>query len=1555
MPWKMILTSDMLPTTYIRPAVKVLYTLDSSPNHTMVARLGRPIPVEVIIPNMTPPSPLGASSSSFHHSPPPRQVRFGRIALKTCLGAVCMASPELLPDDKKDFIIYAVDPEETLRANQLRSPSSRGHASPTRSSSSASSRDRNDPSSSKLSSSPPRPKDAATSILVGKGYFNWALDEEGEGETTVTGRVRSDGRRLRYENGREYEEDINVLEVVIKLKESQARSKDKYFNLVRGLSSGSSFSAGSGSGSSSSARAVPHHATDVEVVSAAQRFRSSRHAESESQLSLHSEPDYPTSSYGAAERQIRRPTARPSPRSVPLTDRSLDRIISPKTAPQPLGASPNMAASATFPAAASSPALSALSPASALSSAASNPSALQLLTILHSLQQRSSKSAPEPAQQAQLENLLLQVAQVVGNSAATSPAAELVTTSEPAAGGSSSTSPVLSAGLPLEPILAPNARSPVPPSDGERMLPHPASIQQGKENQIRNSPADATSKNSPQIESSDSRRQSASFPSFDEDDVSSPVVQRKDGQDSAGRICYNCGTDVPTTWRILKLPAGSVVNNPAAEKGAGGDGNGDDSADAAWKPRYAGKKSPVETDGETRWSACNPCGLYYLKWHNSRPEYVWRKEHATKAYRERKALAEAAKRRREAVEAGSSKRLRISGSVDAASPYSVSTPRDANTHVNKVTFGDSGASDESMTSPNFDAATPASSSGRKSSMPRTLSEACHRDAEKLESQRSSKKKDKEKPLCKKQADREYVLDPSTGKWRSRRSMRENPEGKRPGRPKGSVKVPQNAKLTPKSSPATSGRDGSSTSAAQQSNGASAKAPPTSSPSKELITSSTGDVAKAKTAQQSSHQPNQKGPAAGQDQQDTEFRAPMPPRVGRQLPLLNFAQSSPVRPSMNASLMQADAVNAMPHFGAGMLQSPSRDVRFRVPSYLMNSSPGTMLDTLMSEADFDFEELGPLGSLQTPGTLLGNMAHNGQHTPQRLRRSPRKNPHGTISGQNPYASPSAKRSTSPLLGRGVRKGAAHIDSHCSPNARSAAPSSNDSPVTRSRTRSGQNVLHPALYSSSDGPSDGNGRSSSNVTSPASPSEKHKSKAVRGDGSKSKTASSLHSVGKSQLSSKQSQIEASARRARSAGDEADDDDNEPEAQFVKGPYQKTGSTSREGSAGLPSCPASPSLGRATRKLARELSSASAQSLPNGPAKLAQLDLPPSSPVFDHPTGRSTSTIEVDGWGRTPSMREIFPTPSDLDWPSDGSPATQSPAKPWAEEADGDKTEQQTSAAVSEAKEPAVQPTAQTAVVRRRPLPATVEDGSSSVSGSSPALSDDSPDASNGTLFDLLEDPYGILAASGFGISAEGGLTSLEMPMAPTEPSTQLTPTCSSAVVGAAGAAQPSISADKFNEISLHQAHEFAPHLSEFNSSGGVGIAAHVVGASGTAAAVQIATSDTTTTTSTAPEAATGVHGLDPTFLATLPPELSTLFSSPKKSIPPQIIEILASPTKSRPSRSTSRNPSPTKPSNPLVAQPHPAAYPSPTDDDQHDFTALFSNPDIQALLAEFEATA
>lgn len=1223
--------------------VKVLYTLDTSPHHTMVARLGYRIPVQVVVP--TPLSPLDANGGHYA-----RQVRFGRVPLKACLSAVCMASPELMPDDKRDYIIYAVDPEETFRAQQQTTPPRASVRQP-------SFRDQSDAGPSKLaSSSPVRPKE---SIFVGKGFFNWALEEQGEGDTTVSGRVRSDGRSVRYENGREYEEDINILEVVIKLKESQARNKDRHVSLVRNISS---------------------HA---EPPSRNAPLRASRMP---SQLALHSEPDYPTS----CDTDMNR-------------DRRLGQAVPVRVRPSTPAALQSKA-----PATASEQTITAMAAA-----AASNPQALQLLSILQSLQQRSAQSAPEPAQQAQLETLLQQVAMAL---VPAQPAADSTSVAE--------------------------------------------STDEGKKGAKRG----LTNKGS-------------RTPANEVDDSVSAADASHASEDH--KICYNCGAESASTWRNLQLPAGSLVNHPNAERPArrsdrsmsrpepaNGNSSDDNSADDV--PRYAGQPGPVETDGETRWSACNPCGIYYVKWKYSRPEYVWRAEHVRKGYKEH--TSKVGKRQSTDYETSGSKRVRA-----AKSPLPDASTSNPSSQNEKETF-----------------------------------------------------------INKKLLDRKPVWDEALGKYRSRRSIRENPSGNRPGRPKGSGKTGKTARRA-----------------------------------------SLGDNA--------ADSPN----ASAKKQAEHDFRAPLPPQTKPAQPrTVNFAQSSPIRPS-NASRLQSDS--ALYHLGGmGPLQSPSRDVRFRVPSYLMNSSPGTMMDTLMSEADFDFGSMPSVDMLQTPGTLLGNL---GGRAP--LRRSPRKNPLGTISGQNPYASPGR---VSPTFGK-ARGG--------------PLLSSNDSPVTRSRTKSGQDVLHPALFSSSDDVSNPEAKSSSTVTSPASPSLKGKSRA------------------KSQA--KVSLTRETARRATSAqsddADEDDSEDNAPEARLVKGPYQTMGgggSSSREGS--VPACPRSPSLARSVRQFARNLSSASIGgsagggspashwSMQNGRAKLASLDLPPSSPCFDHPTGESNVAPRMDAWGRTASMREMFPTPSELDWPSDGSPAADTKARSGMELVAQDRLQVPS-------------------VVRRRPLPATVEDASSSVSGSSPASSEASPDASDANLFDLLEDPYGILAASGFGIDATGALSAVGAGT-----NAQLTPTH-----------QPTVSADNFNEVQLHKAKEYGNHLNEFHHSGSVGLATHAGGEAGASVQHRPASIASTPNDAASPKTLL-TPTLDASFLSSLPPELSSIFASPKKPLPPRIVDILTSPRKPKsvqsPPNATASSPSA---SGALVP------YGFENSIAEADLSALFNNPDIQAMLAEFDTTA
>jgi hypothetical protein len=70
--------SDSSYPLLVRLTVKVLYTLDSHPNSTLVANLGRPAKVQIVS--------LGKKDTKGKS-----HALFGKVTLKTCLNAICMA------------------------------------------------------------------------------------------------------------------------------------------------------------------------------------------------------------------------------------------------------------------------------------------------------------------------------------------------------------------------------------------------------------------------------------------------------------------------------------------------------------------------------------------------------------------------------------------------------------------------------------------------------------------------------------------------------------------------------------------------------------------------------------------------------------------------------------------------------------------------------------------------------------------------------------------------------------------------------------------------------------------------------------------------------------------------------------------------------------------------------------------------------------------------------------------------------------------------------------------------------------------------------------------------------------------------------------------------------------------------------------------------------------------------------------------------------------------------------------------------------------------------
>ncbi|WFC99740.1 hypothetical protein MYAM1_002485 [Malassezia yamatoensis] len=149
----------------------------------------------------------------------------GRVSLKTCLGMICVASPELVLDRTNDYIVYAVDPEESYRAMQ-RSPTHRLHES--RSHSSTDPRD-----------SPSR-RAVATQVLVGKGFMRNVLEEHGDGSAFITGRVRSESKHTYSafssdEDDEETSSKSEILEVVLRIKEAPQQSREQLQHLLQGI------------------------------------------------------------------------------------------------------------------------------------------------------------------------------------------------------------------------------------------------------------------------------------------------------------------------------------------------------------------------------------------------------------------------------------------------------------------------------------------------------------------------------------------------------------------------------------------------------------------------------------------------------------------------------------------------------------------------------------------------------------------------------------------------------------------------------------------------------------------------------------------------------------------------------------------------------------------------------------------------------------------------------------------------------------------------------------------------------------------------------------------------------------------------------------------------------------------------------------------------------------------------------------------------------------------------------------------------------------------------
>lgn len=789
------------------------------------------------------------------------------------------------------------------------------------------------------------------------------------------------------------------------------------------------------------------------------------------------------------------------------------------------------------------------------------------------------------------------------------------------------------------------------------------------------------------------------------------------------QCCYNCGVSSQSSWRHLRLPDESVA-------------------------RFKEGSSIID-HGKRLYRACNACGLYFIKYHGvSRPEHVWRESQKKNRMKKLNGTA-----------SGGSSKAESAAESDAAD--------------------DEGPS--STTSFN-----------RRNGMSRTLSEACARDSERIsqtaDSKPAAKNNTQQDPRhdftdasisdiirvrrslpARKTLDfesarmKDLVLD-GDGNWRTKRSILENPAGRRPGRPKG-IKTGKGLGRT----------------------------------RVELNLQKKEAERKAREAKLQAAA----GPA-------TSPAAPKrPAKEPAQRPTV--AASSPVRPSIaNFSYLHSKT----PLSGGKM--------RYGAPSYLLDSSPATAFQTVMDEADTDWKALFGLSP----------------------RRSPRKNPGGVHAQVNPYAS---MASTSP-----IRKPASGME----PSALFNMASS--SPLTRSRVRSGH---FDWAFTSSDDAADPQKRVvSSAITSPASPSP---SRSRNGSDKRRQSTMTMQleagpaavvqeRAAKRQKSQEDTSLGAGAflclgEAATSLQAEQDEDDG---------------------------APGSPTLGRSRRLDKKKRDGHISKAAPSpATSATAHCDKASSAPGLDF----------SNDWTRSVSMRELFPTPSPgKKWARSPSHAvwesptawalrdpTPSPVKQQSSKADamhgGSKTKAidessqmqgVSQESVREGSNPAKcqelqVPGPSQQLVRRKPLPATVEDASpSEISNRSPTDDDDEDDGDDecalqinphdstslSTLMELFEDPYGLLKASGLGLQSKTQVTGSSSPAKRLEG--RASDDTAMALASSSGGTQSTsqMSADHFAQIELFKSFDFAQQLDFFTENGSNGVAAHVEPSTATASTIQ-----------------------------------------------------------------------------------------------------------------------
>ncbi|CAO1621817.1 unnamed protein product [Sympodiomycopsis kandeliae] len=828
--------------------------------------------------------------------------------------------------------------------------------------------------------------------------------------------------------------------------------------------------------------------------------------------------------------------------------------------------------------------------------------------------------------------------------------------------------------------------------------------------------------------------------------------------------CYNCGVEDTNkaTWRLVTLAADQRIQFPRSFEC---DPDIVDTAGEKQEPPMDSQGLAV-ANGRTSWRACNRCGLFWTKWKKNRPETLEKKR--------------GTKRK-------SSSNKISSGETPTAAPLAGSTRED---EEERDEIEDSSPPRRSQEPPQ------SQMYSHHHSIPHQPSSSMHHIDSANGHLMVPSLQPKKKRRIRKSAAMDLVQD-KNGVWRSKRSVQENPEGRRPGRPPGcktgegqgkSRDQRKKARMILDDAPDSDPLQGSSSSS-----------------------SSGGDVTirpkDGMSADKNYHQfMAQSSPLRRSDTRTFPWEVM---QSGMTPSSLGGGGESSKGANATKGNFPYAAFNSTPGF------SPIRR-RYGAPSHILNSSPSTALDALLSEAtDFNFDFSHPSAA----ATLFQTNGHGDSP----LRRSPRKNPHGTREQRNPYATSTATANGSPSAMRSSSAAATtplalDMDLFAA-FTNSKSPASNHDPSPRaSKQQQQKNGLSSSSVPSSSPPNqddddddeDGDGARRdpldssvlTSLTSPSSPSpsrNRFEAKLVQGRRVAGADVTSLSSP----------TTRSQTRHQLSCSDDEEDDEDDEDA----GPDSP--STARKERLGSQRCPGSPSLGQKRKRDANSGVSSSGHDshvLTKGPT--------PSPGSLVRHTSLTSPIKPSTPFSTSRRSSKVSPAKSISALLSSASPRKQHSSS------SGDvlsSLRASLSPAQKKALFKALSPQNQQ-ITRRKPLPATVEDAPES----SPAGVDDYDDDEDEdgyspydhetveSFLDMLEDPYGLLAANGIGLN-NNGLNSIEINNNTTS-NNGLTPT---------NEGNGSVSIDHFaGGVQLHDRLQFGSHLQQFNQEGSRGVAAYAL---------------------------------------------------------------------------------------------------------------------------------